>query len=325
MKKLLFLSFLAIIAASCTEKKSNTYKVSGEVNDSCEYVYYSADYMNSDGVDSVKVESGKFVIEGTIEQPSICLVQSVDGKAWTFFLEPGEIALGDDGKVSGTPLNEEYNVLDEKLKAGVTSAEEKEKIYSEFIEKHVGDIAGALAVGNMKYDVSTTAAKKYMEKLTPEAKELLWKLIPQSVFEKEEVTVNEGDMFIDFEAEYEGKVQKLSDYVGKGQYVLVDFWASWCGPCREEIPNLIKLYEQFADKGLVDLGVATWDEPENTLAAIEELGIKYPQIMNAQTAGSDAYGIQGIPQIILFGPDGKIVRNGLRGEQMVQTVSALFE
>ena len=132
-------------------------------------------------------------------------------------------------------------------------------------------------------------------------------------------------MFTDFEAEYEGKTQRLSDYVGKGNYVLVDFWASWCGPCRAEIPNLIAAYNKYKAKGLVVLGVATWDEPADTKKAIAELGINYPQIMNAQKAGSDAYGIEGIPEIILFAPDGTIVARGLRGEAIESKLAEIYK
>ena len=135
----------------------------------------------------------------------------------------------------------------------------------------------------------------------------------------------EGQMFKDFEAEYDGQVVKLSDYVGKGKYVLVDFWASWCGPCRMEIPNLIEVYNKYKGDKFEVLGVATWDEPDNTLQAIEELGIEYPQIMNAQKAGSDAYGIEGIPEIILFAPDGKIVARGLRGEDIEKKVAEVLK
>jgi len=132
---------------------------------------------------------------------------------------------------------------------------------------------------------------------------------------------SEGKQFKDFSAEYEGKVTKLSDYVGKGKYVLVDFWASWCGPCRAEIPNLINVYNKYKGDKFEVLGVATWDEPADTKKAIKELNIPYPQMMNAQKAGSDAYGISGIPQIILFGPDGKIVKRNLRGEALEKAVA----
>ncbi|MBQ5452400.1 MAG: TlpA family protein disulfide reductase, partial [Bacteroidales bacterium] len=104
--------------------------------------------------------------------------------------------------------------------------------------------------------------------------------------------------------------------VGKGKYVLVDFWASWCGPCRREIPNLIDVYNKYKGSKFEVIGVATWDEPDDTKAAITELQIPYPQIMNAQEAGSAAYGIRGIPEIILFAPDGKIVKRGLRGSDI---------
>ena len=130
-----------------------------------------------------------------------------------------------------------------------------------------------------------------------------------------------GDMFKDFSATYDGKTTKFSDYVGKGKYVLVDFWASWCPPCRREIPNLINVYNKYKGEHFTVLGVATWDEPDDTRTAITELGINYPQMLNAKKAGSDAYGIQGIPEIILFAPDGRIVARGLRGEEIEKAVS----
>lgn len=130
-----------------------------------------------------------------------------------------------------------------------------------------------------------------------------------------------GQMFVDFEATYEGKTMRLSDYVGKGRYVLADFWASWCGPCRMEVPNLIAVHNKYAGAKFTVLGIATWDEPADTKAAVDELGINYPQILNAQQAGSDAYGIEGIPEIILFAPDGTILARGLRGEAIEKAVS----
>lgn len=138
-----------------------------------------------------------------------------------------------------------------------------------------------------------------------------------------QAATGEGKMFRDFEATYDGKTVRLSDYVGKGKYVLVDFWASWCGPCKREIPNLIKVYEKYKGDKFEVLGVATWDKPEDTLKSIEQLGIKYPQMINAQKAGSDAYGISGIPQIILFGPDGTILKRNLRGENIEKAISEL--
>ena len=114
-------------------------------------------------------------------------------------------------------------------------------------------------------------------------------------------------------------------YVGKGKYVWVDFWASWCGPCRAEIPNIKELYDKYHSKGLDVLGVAVWDKVEDTQKAIKELGIVWPQIINAQQIPTELYGIQGIPHIILFAPDGTIVARDLREEAMKEKVAEVMK
>ena len=130
-----------------------------------------------------------------------------------------------------------------------------------------------------------------------------------------------GKMFVDFTGfTVDGTAaSKLSDYVGKGKYVLVDFWASWCGPCKAEIPNLIELQNKFAGENFTVLGVNVWDEEAKFKEALVAEGITYPQIFipreNKDNA-TELYGIQGIPQIILFAPDGTIVKRDLRGDAM---------
>lgn len=134
--------------------------------------------------------------------------------------------------------------------------------------------------------------------------------------------INEGEFFTDFTVTQPDSTQvNLSDYVGKGKYILVDFWASWCGPCRREIPNIKNVYEQYAGEDFDVLSVAVWDKPEDTAAAAAELEVNWNQIVDAQKIPTDIYGIEGIPHIILFGPDGTIIKRNLRGEAIEGTVA----
>ena len=140
------------------------------------------------------------------------------------------------------------------------------------------------------------------------------------------LATGEGSMFMDFEVVQDpenpaASTVRLSDYVGRGKYVIVDFWASWCGPCREEVPYLKAVYQQYKGKRFDMLSVAVSDLPANSKAAAEQLGITWNQIVNAQRIPGEIYGIRYIPHIILFGPDGTILRRGLRGDDIAVAVA----
>ena len=136
----------------------------------------------------------------------------------------------------------------------------------------------------------------------------------------------EGQPFADFTVvqdpeNAEATTVSLSDYAGKGKYLLVDFWASWCGPCKAEIPNIKAVYEKYAGEDFDVLSVAVWDKPDASVEAAAEHGITWNHIINAQKIPTDLYGIDGIPHILLIGPDGVILKRGLRGEDIEATVA----
>ena len=130
----------------------------------------------------------------------------------------------------------------------------------------------------------------------------------------------EGKPFVDFSIDTENGTVRLSDYVGKGKYVLVDFWASWCQPCIVEMPLLKEVYNRFNGTDFTILGVAVSDKPEDSRAAIRKYALPWEQILGTGDIAMDAYGINGIPHVILFGPDGTILKRDLRGEQIGEAV-----
>lgn len=137
-----------------------------------------------------------------------------------------------------------------------------------------------------------------------------------------------GAELVDFELPDEvGVKHRLSEYIGHGHYVLVDFWASWCGPCRQEMPNVHAAYERFHERGFDILGLSLDNNREAWLKAVAELGMTWPQLSDLKgwkSLAAQMYDVRAIPFTLLFDPEGKVVEANLRGEALGKKLEELI-
>lgn len=162
----------------------------------------------------------------------------------------------------------------------------------------------------MKAEVEKTMSKEQLE--------------TQKKRQEMDAKIKIGERFPDAKVkDNAGEMKLLSDYVGKGKYVLIDFWASWCGPCRHEMPNVKAAYEKYASKGFEVISISTDQKLKPWRAAIEELGMNWIQLLDVDAA--DIYGIYAIPRTFLVDPAGIVIDKNLRGEKLEEALSKLFE
>lgn len=333
-----------------TQPKAGNYRIDGmapaDANGQWVYLYKPSGQGASD---SVQIANGRFTLERAVAEDGL-IAHLVIPRSYNLSFIPEEgIIKADLAAIAatGTALNDLHaqkakarealetetrgrlkairadKNLDDKAKE-----EAQEKIVNEFygkikplaeadLKEHSNDAIGLIALQTLlgMEDVNVAKAEALLQQAGDRlrAEESITKMVER--LRRVEAT-QAGAQFVDFEGvDDANKAVRLSDYVGKGHYVLVDFWASWCGPCRREIAHLKKVRDAYTDKGLVILGAVVWDEMEDHLKAMKELEITWPQIFNKAEA-TELYGIAGIPQIILFDPAGKIVARDLRGEEI---------
>ena len=339
-----------VTKVTITQPKAGNYRIDGiapaDANGQWVYLYKPSGQGASD---SVQIANGRFTLERAVAEDGL-IAHLVIPRSYNLSFIPEEgIIKADLAAIAatGTALN---NLHAQKAKArealetetrgrlkairadknldDKAKEEAQEKIVNEFygkikplaeadLKEHSNDAIGLIALQTLlgMEDVNVAKAEALLQQAGDRlrAEESITKMVTR--LRRVEAT-QAGAQFVDFEGvDDANKAVRLSDYVGKGHYVLVDFWASWCGPCRREIGHLKKVRDAYTDKGLVILGTVVWDEMEDHLKAMKELEITWPQIFN-KTEATELYGIAGIPQIILFDPAGKIVARDLRGEEI---------
>ena len=213
-------------------------------------------------------------------------------------------------------LEKAYDILDIEHK----------KIVTDYVRAHPSSYISSFEIyRNFSYNPDANQLDSLYKELDASVQSTYFGRKINDILRKAKLTAV-GQSAPDFtSADANGKSVSLASF--KGKYVLIDFWASWCGPCRRENPAVVKAYHQFHDKGFDILGVSLDDTRADWLEAIKKDDLSWTQASDLKGWKNDAaieYGIQGIPMNFLLNPEGKIIAKGLRGEDLAKKLQEVL-
>jgi peroxiredoxin len=306
-------------------------------------------------LDSVPIEGGVFAMAGELEYPAVHYVYiKAIKRNVRLFLDEGDIkinVLKDDYSgttITGSPAQAEYDaylkqtaVYDDELKdiyglyrSAKENGDEEElerlevlidEIYEEqqefiktYVFEHNASVVSPYITNSTSYSWEVSELDKVYTNFDPALAVLPdYKTLGDRIDVLKLVDI--GQPLVDFaQKDTNGVDVKLSD-LSKGKYLLVDFWASWCGPCRAENPNVVACYNDFHEKGFDVLGVSFDKNREDWIAAIHDDGLTWNHVSDLEywnNAAGKLYGVRSIPSSVLIGPDGIIIGKNLRGEEL---------
>lgn len=357
MKKLL-VTALSMMAAISMQAQETAYKITGTVPTTVTKVYLYVMGQRS-AIDSAAVSNGKFEMNGKQNLNEILMLDA-DNESTACFNDGTPLNLNlVNNTITGSDLNkklfecslplkkydattkeiyDEYEkVARDNSEAGKAKAKALAERFNMVRDSMLNDMLGIIKANKDNLIPAVYLSQIYTALDYNELKDLLnpsapYYNHPALARVKQQLAAFEkrmpGKMFTDLTMnDTEGKQRKLSEWCGKGNYVLVDFWASWCGPCRQEMPNVVANYEKYHAKGFEVVGVSFDNNGDAWKAAIKNIGMKWPNISDLKgwkCAAAPAYGINAIPSNVLLDGEGKIVATDLRGEDLGEKLKEVY-
>ncbi len=367
MKKFLYLlPVIAFLLSACSQKSQLNGKFVNADNDGKQVYLLTMKDFNApfQPIDSTIVKDGAFSFElndsTEVGVAYIVVKEAAPGtpNGIPFVYEKGNIEMYIDSvpKVKGTPLNEKSQVFFDKLAvvakkmeavdakaAQVADPNERQSYIDEmhglqqemstigydFVKENIGNRIGEFYLVSFIDLFDDNQVQDLLKLASPEYQKLINNLLgleDQSLAQQDSFI---GKKFIDITGQTpEGKTIAISQYAGKDKVVLVDFWASWCGPCIKEMPNVVAAYQKYKGKGFEIVGISLDDDKNKWTGAIKNLNMAWPQMSDLkgwESQLSAPYNVTSIPYTVLIDKDGTIVAENLRGQELENKLSELLK
>ena len=365
MRLLLGTIFAGIFALSCTKEPSYTIKgtvLMPDFEGKTVYLRIGA-FTNQPIIDSAVISNGKYEFKGTVTESEYATINSGNNKSYfsaIIALENATIMITTNKKgktvVSGTPYNDQRQKYDEirnaltqkcivageALSTGNLSLDEKQQMQTDvnkllneiqmltynYLKNNINNPAFWLEISSYATNFSLEQQKTLLAAANEQVQALeAMQRIEQRIHAQERTAI--GQPFVDLcMSNPDGKEITLSDFMGKGKYILVDFWASWCGPCREEMPNIKAIYDKYKDKGFDIVGVSLDRDHAAWLKAIKDLDLPWHQMSDLkhwESEGAKLYGVPAIPYNVLLAPEGTIIAINLHDKDLHKKLAEIFD
>ena len=332
----------ALVLGACAQKVSDKTVLMGSFDNKCpDVVTVSVPALGIDTTLTVDPATHTFRFEMPTDRTALATVEYEDGGAQFvpdgttlmvhFTDEYESFMTSKQPKVSVTMKLKEYSDKIGEYYRAYRYAETQEAADSvmaltqtlseNLLNENKDNLLSVAAIFNLMQDYSDIQVDSIIRTLDPKVREMDdIRQLESSL--KIRLQTGEGKPFKDFTVvQPNGKAVSLSDFAGKGKYILLDFWASWCGPCKREVPAIRAAYDQFHGPEFDVVSVAVWDQDvKASVDAAKAYGMVWNHIVDARTLPTELYGVDGIPHLILIGPNGTILKRDLRGEEIAAEV-----
>jgi peroxiredoxin len=363
----LFIAVIALSIIGCDntpDSNTRSFHISGSIEGAGELAVELYTYVDQKlkKVDSTVASNGTFEFNGETDQARLYMVKIGSAKPFELFVIPGEITLNGDisnldaVEVNGSEEHEKFqdyrdtmalfdaqlenkypewlnaqknndSVAMQAIEAEYRSIYEQQQAYlKNFISTEPNSHVSAYLTYRMLYDSGFETLDSIYNLFSPEVRNGIYgQMIADRVAVLQKVAV--GQPLPEFEqTDTAGNLFNSSEL--KGKYVLIDFWASWCSPCRAENPNIVAAYEKYHSMGFEVLGISLDQDRVKWLKAIEDDGLSWTQLSDLKgwnNEVSQMFGIRAIPHSILINPDGQIIAKDLRGDALNQKLEEIYD